>query len=375
MKRNLKFVLFIGLILAGLYIFAQLKLKNVLTRELSRNLKCQVYIGKVGLGLPLHAYVKNLVIFEPLQEGKALSEFVRINEIRISPALLPFLKGKLLLRSIYIIRPEANIVRLDKTRFNFSDLLSIKGETAKTEKEKKELPLLILKLRIKDGLINFTDKTVGEVPVKLSLQSFNFSVAKIAFPLTDVATRYDLKAKIRENDLKELSDINSSGWLNITKKNMEAEFSLNGLGLAYLSPYFRKAIAGSIDGGRLNFRSDIVSLDNDLSAKCRLEIEGLKITSSSAMILGVSVDALLASLKDAKGKLELDFELRTKFDQPRLDLSRLISGVLNRTLEKAVLNVPQSILKAGEKTTEGGIEDVGKELKNIGEGLKKILGK
>jgi len=375
MKKGLKIILCIVLVLIAGYTFAQFKLRAVLTRELSKNLKRQVYIGKVGLELPLHAYIKNFIIFEPLQAGKPLNKFVQVDKVQVSPSILPFFRGKVLLRAVYLVRPVINIAKLDAGRFNFSDMAAQAAPKTGESEIKKQAPVLLLKLRIKDGQINFVDQTIPECAIRLNLKDINFYITKLAFPIARILTRYDLKAKLQEDGLTDMASISSSGWLDFSKKDMQAEFSLNNLGLGYLQPYYKKAVSGKIESGLLNFHSNLVSQSNDLTAKCKLEVENLKISSggtSGSAIFGVTTDSLIETLKDSRDKLSLDFELKTKFDQPRIDFAQLGNSVLGKSLEKAVLKTPRFILNIGEKTGEKDVTDA---LKSLGKELKKTLGK
>ncbi|MCX5657332.1 MAG: DUF748 domain-containing protein [Candidatus Omnitrophica bacterium] len=379
MKKAVKIILVVVLILFVAYNFAQFKLKTLLAQELSKVIKREVFIGKVGINPFSGVYLKNLIIFEPGEKTKDLKEFVRVDKIVVSPAILSLLQGKLALNAVSLVRPVINITKTDRGEFNFSDSPIVSGAGAEKPKAgNKRLLLLVAGFRIIDGQFNYTDTTVKENPVEIKLKDINFGLKRFILPATDTPIEFNLKAKAREGNLPGLAQINATGSLNLVRKDMNAKFNLSNLDLTYLEPYYRRAVSGEIKSGTVGFSSDIVSLANSLTAKCKLEIADFKIIppqDTEATILGVPVVNIVDALKDKDNKLVLDFEIKTNFDRPRINLSELGGEILSKAMTRAIFNSPEIILNIGGKSGETSSEDIKKELQNIGEGLKQILGK
>ncbi|MCM8798580.1 MAG: DUF748 domain-containing protein [Candidatus Omnitrophica bacterium] len=366
--KKIIFLFLILLIVAG-YLFLRFKLSSLLAMQLSKSLQRPVSIGSVDLSLPLSFSIKNLVIFDSLTEKKD-TKFLSIDRIRFTPALIPFLRGKAVFYSLIIDQPHLKIVRIAGDKFNFSDILS----TSEKKRETKVLPLLVLRLKINKGELNFIDKSLGEPPLSIVLRDINLSIKKLILPLTDVVTDYVLKAKLGEAGIEEEGEVNSSGWLNFTRKDMEAKFSLHNLDYLYLKPYLGKVISGKINQGIVNLYADIFSQNNDLNLKCKLELDKLIAEENSSQIFGVSLEKVIETFKDKDGKVIFDFEIKTKFDKPSIDYAKIGEQLWKQIADKLARKAPLFILEKVSETTKEGVEElITNPLKEIKKKLQEPL--
>ncbi|MCM8779122.1 MAG: DUF748 domain-containing protein [Candidatus Omnitrophica bacterium] len=337
------------------YFLLRFKLGFLFMLELSKLLKRPVNIEKVDLEFPFSITIKNLVVLEPSSE-ESDEKFLTVERVKVTPAILPFLKGKVFLYSLTFNHPQLRIVRLSRDKFNFSDIFS-----PQIKSPNKRIPLLVLKLKIVDGEIIFIDKTVSE-PREIYLKDIDFLLSKLIFPLTDVAMDYKLRAETRGGDVQETAEINSSGWLNFKRKDMDVKFSLRNLDYLNIKPYLKEVISGKINQGIINFYTEAVSQNNDLSLKCRLELEKIATGASSFEIFGIPLEKIMEAFKDKDGKIMFDFEIKTKFDKPKIDYGKIGEQLWRKIAEKLVNKSPSLIL---DKAKEGVEKLITEPLKSI----------
>ncbi|MCM8763578.1 MAG: DUF748 domain-containing protein, partial [Candidatus Omnitrophica bacterium] len=277
-----------------------------------------------------------------------------VDVIKIAPAIIPILKGKLFLYSLLIDNPQLKVVRLTKDKFNFFDLITSRINTSSGE----NISLLVLKFLINKGEVNFIDKTLGETPFDFLLKDINFSLSKLAFPLTDVATEFILEAKLGREIVENFAEFRSSGWINFTRKDMEAKFGLDNLDYFNVKPYLGEAISGKISQGIINFYADANSSANDLSLKCKIVLDRIIAEETASKIFGVSLDKIVETFKDKEGKISFDFDIKTKFDQPEIDYAKIGEGLWKQITNRLAGKAPQLILEKVTDKTKEGLEKV-----------------
>jgi|GEM_PF-3184340 len=329
-------VIIIFFLLIG-FVFIKFKLKYILADKLTESLARPVYIGDIGIRLPLWIYLKNIIIYDYSRDRKELEEFLRIKELRFFPALIPLLKKKIFLYSITVDEPQLNLIRWGEDNFNFSQILKEK------KKKGEALSLLFLKFKINNGKINFIDKIKN---TEISFTDINLSLHNFVLPFTDVTTVYEINAKLCS------SLLNSSGWVNFFRKDMEAKFKLDKLDIYYLKPYLEK-IVFKIKQGFLSAYGDIFSKNNLLTLKCKLELEKITAENDSSQIFGIPLEKLIQVFKDKDEKIAFEFAIETKFDQPSIDYAKIGSILWKNITEKLAGKASQLILEnIGEKTKE-----------------------
>jgi len=361
-------------LLSAAYLFCMLQGNAIITKKLEALTHRKVTMSHFNVTLPFNIEIFNLNI-EGL--GKA-------DKLFISPSALYFLTRNIALNNVSIIRPQITYERIcSQTAESPFKTASIR------ENKNRPVSLIIKHLNIKEGKIDFTDRTVTPEGIKIIVKDIDFSLNNIyAFPLSMI-TSFELKGRIPWEQGKEEGKIEVQGWFNFYKKDMQATLKIKDIDGIYLYPYYSHWVdleKARIESGDLNFTSQINGLNNNILAECRLELSDIvrkaRPASQPQEKAERIADRVLDAFKDpGEESMALDFTVKTKMDRPEFGFSNIQTAVENKLLAKARngegLN-PQEILKLPTKLIEGTVKGaadiskaviegtfaVGKEFKN-----------
>ncbi len=115
-------------------------------------------------------------------------DFVRVGEANVVIKILPALRGNYEIERIVLVEPQLRVVRRAEG-FNFETLAGARGKQAGTEpvpgsdgagKTAETLPLVISVLDIRDGRVDFVDRT-SSPPAELVIEQLDFSASNVGF--------------------------------------------------------------------------------------------------------------------------------------------------------------------------------------------------
>lgn len=216
MKKLIKIVLGLAGLVVVLLLVTSLALKLLLPPEkaktlvvekLSAQLHRQVEVGAVSVGVVSGLHMTGLKISE--KPTFAQGTFLSSDEFQLKVALLPLLSKSVVIRSVFLKKPDVTIIRLaDGKTFNFSDLTETaapvppaKGNApaaSGSSEPASSLTLLVSRAEVQQGALKFVDRSPAKQsidirPFDLKLQ--NVSLTK-PFQLS-MAT----KAKYQGNEI------------------------------------------------------------------------------------------------------------------------------------------------------------------------------
>ena len=147
-------------------------------------------------------------------------------------------------------------------------------------------------------------------------------------------TRYELKARHQEEHQTGELLITGTGQLLDSPINAELTMSLTQFELHQISPY----LGYGIRSGRLGLDSSIKITDNQIAAKNRVRIEGLKLMlaklkrrASADLPLSVALNLL----KDQDGRIDLKVPIQTKLGKFAVDTSDIVNTALVNAAKQA----------------------------------------
>jgi len=162
-----------------------------------------------------------------------------------------------------------------------------------------------------------------------------------------------------------------------TGKNSSSHFILDGVDLVGLQPYLVKkgdvrVEKGSID---LNLKSEV--RNKQLDGKGRLIIRDLQLGQSSGFMstfMGMPRNAVVNSLKDKQGVIDIDFALKGDITHPNFSLNealstRIAAGMAGQ-LGVSIKGLAEGVGALGGK----GVEGVGKAAGGIGSAVRDMFG-
>lgn len=341
------FYIFLALILIVwvIYFVLSLSLKPFLLSQLNQALKTRVEAKSVSLSFPFNLEFGRLIIFDKGNQNKILS--AEKAKIGLNP--FSFLSQRILLNHFILINPVIMLEKSTDGSLNISDLFN--QAPAPSPRAKGAKTLLLLRAEIKNGEIEFLDKTI--YPSALTrIKNLNLKIAKVSFPPVSAAANFRISFDLVNlaNEVK--GRWQTRGWVNVIKKDMSAEAQIKNLDITYFMPYYKSGFS-SVEKGILNFTGDIDSKSNNLTAACRLEVNELSFVKGNQPatdLFGVSVSDLARYLKNSDGKIIMNFTLRGTMDKPQEMLSQATGIVVNYLLQKAVKSQMERLLELGEKT-------------------------
>ncbi|MBI5144732.1 MAG: DUF748 domain-containing protein [Candidatus Omnitrophica bacterium] len=349
-------ILFIGIIacvflFASAYLFLVFKGKQMVIQRLQELTQRKVTVGYFDLVLPLSIEIKNLNI-----QGLA-----KIDAISVSPSLLGMLTGNVALNNIRITNPEVTYEKVSpesaalpagvpagagvpsgEVTAQASAAAPTTAQPVLAAPAPLQQPRLIIKrLRIKNGTLNFVDHTLDNGGIKIIVKDIYIDLTNLYLLPRSAIANFELKGKIPWLGDHEEGSVTADGWLNLYKKDMEANLKIENIDGIYLFPYYSKWVdleKARIQQAKLNFSSNIHGLNNNITADCHLELSDIQFKERPADEEINKAEKIAAMVLDVfkalnQGKIVLDFTIRTKMTRPEFGFSSVKSAFEDRLAE------------------------------------------
>jgi len=269
-------------------------------------------------------------------------------------------------------------------------------EINETPAEPKKEPVIkhvfIKHLVISEGIIYYTDYTLGDKPLKLTVQNISLNVQNFMFPVrSQIITSFDLKGDLPWESGKETGTMKAEGWINLFKKDMLAEVMIAGLDGLVFYPYYAQWVdleGSRIERAKLNFTSHIRGLNNDVTAENHLELTEIAFKPRApeqepkkAEKIAQTILNMFKSMNN--GKVVFNFTFKTKMDCPGLNFCDIKSAFEDKLMSAHKgdsLLKPENVIMLPGKIIQGTVKsasDVSRALlegtAGVGLGLKKIF--
>ncbi|MDQ1471385.1 MAG: AsmA protein [Bryobacterales bacterium] len=132
---------------------------GVIQAELTKQLGRNVTFGEMSLKVIPLRFVANDVTIADDPKLNTQTPFVKAHELDVSPKLLPLLHKSVEIDSLYLQRPDVELIKEQNGQWNFS---SLGGEKAPAPKKASEEKFSLGKLTIQDGQVAMTDREAGK---------------------------------------------------------------------------------------------------------------------------------------------------------------------------------------------------------------------
>ncbi|MCM8819337.1 MAG: DUF748 domain-containing protein [Candidatus Omnitrophica bacterium] len=302
----------------AIHIFIKVKGKDFLTEKFTQIFGRQVKIEKVSAIFPLNFYIKNI-------EAKDL---FKVDEIYVKCKIFDILRNRL--SSVKVVKPTINI---DSSFFisTLPKFKSLKGE--KIEEKvliKKKFFFFLFKsfyingFFIQDGTLYFVDNTVAQ-PFIIKIENINANIDNLGFP--NIGLRkisFQAEGEIFWKDKKKGS-LRLDGWINYSKKNMDARIFFENVDYCIFDPYyppFWKSENLGIKEAYLSLTSYLNSKNNDLIIDNILSLEKIVFVENPPDPSKVKyLQTILSLIQGERDKPLIHFRLQTKMDNPKIDFS------------------------------------------------------
>ncbi|MCU0652144.1 MAG: DUF748 domain-containing protein [Candidatus Omnitrophica bacterium] len=391
MRIKLKIIFIVLLIFVigfiSLHILVNIKGKALLAEKLSQAFGREVKIESLNTSFPFGLRIKNI-------EAAGL---FHIDELIAGGGAIDIFRRSFKLSSLKLTRPVINLLRPAALKKAYplqpaQPIAVQRNISAVAQPKKFSAPSFFVgKLVISDGLINFTDKSLGDRELKVKIKEINFKVYNLSVKNDTLqASSFKFSGKVPWQEGQVEGKIEAEGWCNLARKDMKAMVKINDIDGVYLYPYYAQWLdleKVRIQSAKLQFRSDISSENNNLAAKCHLELSDVVRKSRPVEELSEREERMADAVMDAfkvqdQGKIILDFTYRTKMDRPEFKFgvvksafeNKLALGLKENSLKlKDLARFPAKLLKGTAK----GATDLSKAAisgtASLGRGIKEIF--
>lgn len=171
------------------------KIRAFITGNISKNLGREARLGDIRVGIFKGIEIRDFAISE--SPGFASGTFIETRAFVLKFALRPLLRKKVVIHEVVLDSPRITVIQnADGKTFNFSDLASPKPGKAEPKKPEADKPdvqplsITVTHAEIKEGKINFIDKSTRKINLALDPVNLTVKVTEITKPMI-----LDLKAK------------------------------------------------------------------------------------------------------------------------------------------------------------------------------------
>lgn len=393
--KNWKKIFIIVTVVVILFSFAYVSLmveaKYLITKNIEQATGRKTTIDKLEIKPPLNLEIKDLEI-----QG-----ILKTSYIYISPSIFNLLLGRVALNKVRIVNPQVTYQRIPAPVVVVESKPVVEALPVPVVTpvvlppvvpvaQNKIFPIIIKKLVIQSGLLNFIDSTASSGSIKLKIKDIQLYITNLSTLNVNAISNFNLKGNISWDTGEPDGRISFQGWANFYKKDVLANLKIENIDAIVFYPYYSTWVnleKARIDKAKLNFSSEIKGVNNNVDAVCHLElidmVRKVRTPQEPQQKAERLTDVVLDMFKSMnQGRVILDFTLHTKMDQPVFGFANIKSAFEGKIMEgraKAGLR-PQDVLLLPGKMLQSGIKS-GIDLSNaavdgvfaLGNGIKKFF--
>jgi len=316
-------VFFVLFTVIGFFVIPPI-LKPYLKETLSKTLNRQVSLSEIRL----NPYTLTLTLrgFE-IKEPKNDETFVSLEELVINMDIRSIFKRAPIIEEFILRKPYAHLVRNKDKTYNFADILALKKEEPKDEKEEPFL-FSVNNIVIENGSIDFVD---GPFDTKHTIRDMHIAIPFISnMPkYVDTSVQPRFAAKINGNPYS------LEGKTKIFKESHETTFDIiiEGLDIPYYLAYIPHDLNISVPSGKVDVKSTItfsVAPDKhptiSLAGNIALRDFILQDRKKNAVAGFKRLDLVMAALEPLQSKFHF---AKIVIDSPEVNVHRGKNGAIN----------------------------------------------
>lgn len=349
--KNLRVLLGIFLIIALGYLAVTRTASYFLKKRLAAALDHAVTIRRIDLHLDRLRFVD--VSYQPPDPFAPARGSVEV--ILIRPRILPLFSGRMDIASLQLVRPSLRLRLAKPTEARPSE----KG------RDRKSVGVPLRRVEIEDGSIDLVDP--GARDAVFHLRKAALRINGLMIPSWGAPDRFTVDARlIGRNPGGRLT---AEGSSNTAAKTMKATFKLKDADLTLFEPYYRKFTSAEIESGTVGLDLTIRIENGLIEAPGVLHLDDLQFRSSGnplANFMGIPITLLSPLLKDNNGRIDLEFTIRGRADDPDFSFAQ-------QFLRKIAVSLARKTGRTLSDTGGSILEPAKKGLEELGEGLNKTL--
>ncbi len=363
------------------------KIRETVLPLAEEQLQRKVELGEIKIGLLSGVSLKDLRV----QEKDGSGNFLTVKALELSYQFWPLLSGKVVIDKVLLDEPKISVMRYADGSFNFSDLINVGVQPAKTENQQPEatserasggaaIDLLVNAVSLKGGELLFVDRSQNaQSPYRYSLEQLNLSAEQITL---DKSFPINFSARLNK------SSIELKGRYDLNRQAGNFSVQLTPLDLLQFAPYYRTALPGKLDSALLALDLELELGAEQIDSKGKLTLEQLDLRlndlpeaqfkQASLIVdhvigyqLGKQQIEIAALLIDLNGiKLKADGSVGLASDDPDL---RMTVALDQFDLRNAVQRLPAGLTSSIEPYSPSGLVNGRVNLAGKASGGAKLL--
>ena len=369
MKKRGKIILTAVLLtISALIIVIALLIKNanrIIKHELESFLGKDFSVSRIDL------HWGKVEAFDISYKNPAGTEVFKIAHLILKADFIGILKKKYILSEISLENPY---MLLEKdVKGNFVNPFLKKSP----QKEEKPMPpVLIKRIEITKGSLDYLDRSVSGKPVLTRLRDTEFEIKELAFPPKDNFSGYELSANISGS--QNTGTVRSKGKIKLMNKDMDGKIEIRNLDITEYKPYYQKKGDVNITRGTLDMNMDIKIRSHKINGPGKAVLKNLEFergTGTGDKFLSMPLSAVVSFLKNNNNEIVVNFVVEGDLDNPKFNLRE---SIMQRISIAMAEKLGLSIKRIGESVVETGAEgakEFSKDIKGVGEGIKKLFGR
>jgi hypothetical protein len=369
MKKFLIFILILILVvllaIVGLTAYVLTNSKTLLLSQIEKNLGVKARASSVRIALPDSLIVEDLVI----------GDKITCRRLTISPSLIGFLKGDVILNAIVIEKPVVRIVRNADDTMDYGITLPQKKATQpettsdealvlKKTGESKRTNFYVEDIKVIDGRVEFTDNGTAAAEtfvgraVDLQIHMGRVSLLRLG------RMNFNAEGRLIGENEDTTARLKSLGWIDFLAKDMDGQLHLTDIDLTAFKAYYMKFFKKELTSGLMLLTAVLKSEKNDLVVDGHIELGKIAFKKEAPApdatpdLSTIAFESVLAT----DGKIAFDFTIHTKLDQPKLEGLKLKGDFFQKTVGN-ILNHPPDM-------TNQNFKEIGQQFKEIGKQFK-----
>ncbi|MFG5410033.1 DUF748 domain-containing protein [Piscinibacter sakaiensis] len=184
--------------------------------------------------------------------------------------------------------------------------------------------MLVGTLALHGATLDFLDARVARPPHRLHFSGLQAELGPIAWPALDQPMPLRIDAVMH-------------GTLTPATRDARLALRLDGVDLRVLQPYLLRLNEGGVERGRLDLQVDATVRGQQLHAPGRVRFSELALGRRGVLdtVAGVPQQLVLKAMEE-RGRIELDFVLEGRLDDPAFSLEENLSTRIAVGLAKAL---------------------------------------
>ena len=260
------------------------------------------------------------------------AEELSAERVRVVPSLSSLWRSGWHLASVTVEGARLSLLRTREGKLRvLPSLLEAERDPAggPASGERSGTAVRIGALHLREVAIDFFDASVkgaGSAPHRVRLDALHADAGPLALPALDERAAVALQATIKGPQRN--GTVSLHGEVTPATRDADLALKLKGLDLVALQPYLLRHNEGAVKRGTLDLTLDAKVKGQRLHAPGRVTLTDLELTGGGGVLgtfAGVPRQAVLAAMS-RDGRIELDFTLQGKLDDPKFSLNELFAA-------------------------------------------------